>query len=101
MGVQFGMGTWSVKNLQESGCPRNLYNIKKLLYPTESNHGKKQHQNRKSSEQGVSPSVMTRTRIVEYFLQLAIKPKDQEGYKNNSVRRRPPFTNMREVGERT
>jgi hypothetical protein len=32
-----------LKYLQESGCPRNLYNLKKLLYPTKSNHGNKQH----------------------------------------------------------
>jgi len=44
---------------------------------------------------------MSRARIVEYFLQLTIEPKVQELYKNNSIRRRPPIINEREVVERT
>jgi len=39
-----------LKNLQESGCPRNLYNLTKITSAKEEQHGNKQHETGDSSE---------------------------------------------------
>jgi hypothetical protein len=93
------MVTKCAKNLQESGCPRNLYNFTKNYF---SQRKATLATNNITIEGAVikGPTrVLSRAWYVEHLLQLAIKLKVHERYKNSSICRHL-ITNKREVGER-
>jgi hypothetical protein len=91
-----------LKNLQESGCPRNLFNLTKNYF---SQRKATLATNNITIERTVSegdPSrVLSKTWYVEQLLQLDIKFDVHERYKNSSFCRRSAITNKREVGERS